>query len=273
VHEALFGPAFSSSRVTSLKRDEERSFRSAPFARPYYVCAALSAASLAPSRGLLAVSTWPLARRTVGPLSPRVDFLTAALRVAEAVERMPGPAPAASRLLLRFAAGIPGAAPPPGGAAAVEPSAVRQAAGAELSVHADADARVREAAAGRAAQRLSTAEQLFGLRPPAVPEHGRTGFLPLPAGSRVQAAADVAVTVICPAIRVTSAAASSRSAGSGQIPLTTPSAPAAGNTTSACACPVVTCRLFTRWVTVPRTRTAGLPSAVRNSSTSGTPAG
>jgi hypothetical protein len=151
--------------VTSLKRDEERSFRSAPFARPYYVCAALSAASLAPSRGLLAVSTWPMARRTVGPLSPRVDFLTAALRVAGAIERIPEPPAAASRLLLRFAAAIPGAAPSAGSALAAEPPVVRQAAEAELSVLAEADTRIREAAADRAAQRLADAEQLFGLRP------------------------------------------------------------------------------------------------------------
>ena len=43
VHEAFFGSTFPTTRVTSLKRDEERSFRTAPFARPYYICAALSA--------------------------------------------------------------------------------------------------------------------------------------------------------------------------------------------------------------------------------------
>jgi hypothetical protein len=43
VHEAFFGATFPTTRVTSLKRDEERSFRTAPFARPYYICAALSA--------------------------------------------------------------------------------------------------------------------------------------------------------------------------------------------------------------------------------------
>ena len=60
VHEAFFGATFPTTRVTSLERDEERSFRTAPFARPYYICAALSADYLAPSRGLLAVSTWPV---------------------------------------------------------------------------------------------------------------------------------------------------------------------------------------------------------------------
>jgi hypothetical protein len=156
VHEAFFGATFPTSRVTSLKRDEERSFRAAPFSRPYYICAALSADYLAPSRGLLAVSTWPLERRVIGSLSPRVDFLTAAIRVAEAIERIPEPPPAARRLLQRFAASIPGAGSPPS-----PPATVKKAAAAELTVHEDTDDRARGAAAARARQ-LAGAEQLFG---------------------------------------------------------------------------------------------------------------
>ena len=109
VHEAFFGSTFPTTKVTSLKRDEERSFRTSPFARPYYICAALSADYLSPSRGLLAVSTWQLERRIIGSLSPRVDFLTAAIRVADAIERIPTPPLTARRLLQRFAASIPGA--------------------------------------------------------------------------------------------------------------------------------------------------------------------
>ncbi len=37
VHEAFFARTFPTAKVTSLKRDEERSFRTAPFARPYYI--------------------------------------------------------------------------------------------------------------------------------------------------------------------------------------------------------------------------------------------
>jgi hypothetical protein len=158
VHEAFFGATFPTTRVTSLKRDEERSFRTAPFARPYYICAALSADYLAPSRGLLAVSTWPLELRVIGSLSPRVDFLTAAIRVAEAIERIPEPPVAARRLLQRFAASISGAISPGGGA---DPAAVSEAARAELTVHRDADAKARAAAAERA-RGLRHAEQLFG---------------------------------------------------------------------------------------------------------------
>jgi hypothetical protein len=162
VHEAFFGSTFPTTRVTSLKRDEERSFRTAPFARPYYICAALSADYLSPSRGLLAVSTWPMERRVIGSLSPRVDFLTAAIRVADAIERIPTPPVTARRLLQRFAASIPGASGEARGQ--VRPDVVRQAADAELSVHADADSRMRREAAGRARRQLADAEQLFGAK-------------------------------------------------------------------------------------------------------------
>jgi hypothetical protein len=185
VHEAFFGAAFPATRVTSLKRDEERSFKTAPFARPYYICAALSADYLAPSRGLLAVSTWPLARRVIGPLSPRVDFLTAAVRIAEALERIPDPPPTAWDLLARFATSIPGASQNVGhrvagygiavgimGSGTVDPAAVRAAAEAELTVHQDADARTRLDAADRARKQLTDAQQFFGtkaLSPPPAP--------------------------------------------------------------------------------------------------------
>jgi hypothetical protein len=164
VHEAFFGSTFPTTRVTSLKRDEERSFRSAPFARPYYVCAALSADYLSPSRGLLAVSTWPMERRVIGSLSPRVDFLTAAIRVAEAIERIPTPPPTARRLLQRFAGNIPGATQPSASANEVKPDVVRQAAEAELSVHSDADSQIRKEAADRARRQLPDAEQFFGTK-------------------------------------------------------------------------------------------------------------
>lgn len=171
VHEAFFGSTFPTTKVTSLKRDEERSFRTSPFARPYYICAALSADYLSPSRGLLAVSTWQLERRIIGSLSPRVDFLTAAIRVADAIERIPTPPLTARRLLQRFAASIPGAS---GEIHDQEdPGVVRQAADAELSVHSDADSRMRREAADRARRQLADAEQFFGAR--LQPVSGETG--------------------------------------------------------------------------------------------------
>jgi hypothetical protein len=172
VREAFFASTFPSGKLTSLKRDEERSFRSAPHARPYYICAALSADFLSPSRGLLAISTWPMERRVIGSLSPRVDFLTAAIQVANAIERIPATVPAARRLLWRFAASIPGAA---GSANSMEPRKIIEAAETELKVHADADASVREEAAERARSQLDDAQRLFGIRVQAAGRNAAVG--------------------------------------------------------------------------------------------------
>ena len=161
VHDAFFGSPLASARLTSLRRDEERSFRAAPYSRPYYLCAALTADLLAPARGLLAVSTWPAERRVIGPLSPRVNYLQAAIRVAEGLLRVPRPGSAAVRLLRQFAANIPGASQ---GARPRTPQVVAAAARAELEVHMDEDLATRRAAAARARVQLDDVEQLFGSR-------------------------------------------------------------------------------------------------------------
>jgi hypothetical protein len=164
VHEAFFATSFPTARLTSLRRDEERSFTSTKYARPYYICAALSADYLSPSRGLLAISTWPMERRIISSLSPRVDFLVSAINVAQAIEQIPDPVPAARALLTRLAANIWGsssqAAGPFGGR--IDPQAVIRAAQAELDVHSDEDKRMRAEAASRAREQLSDVEQLFG---------------------------------------------------------------------------------------------------------------
>ena len=159
VHDAFQAGKLPGARLTSLRRDEERSFRAAPFARPYYLCAALTADLLAPVRGLMAVSTWPMDRRIIGPLSPRVDYLTAAIALAERLQRAPDTGPAAQRLLWRFAANIPRAA---ASIRTMSPEEVASAARAELAVHQDDDSVHRAAAARRARTQLDDAEQLFG---------------------------------------------------------------------------------------------------------------
>jgi hypothetical protein len=161
VHDAFFSGPLVAARMTSLRRDEERSFRTAPHARAYYLCAALTADLLAPARGLLAVSTWSLDQRVIGPLSPRVDYLTAAIAVADSVRRLPAPSADATRLLWRFAVNIPGAQ---AGGRRAEPGLVAQAARAELAVHQDSDLAHRQAAAARAEAQLDEAGQLFGSR-------------------------------------------------------------------------------------------------------------
>ncbi len=161
VHDAFYAGRLPVARLTSLRRDEERSFRSAPYARPYYVCAALTADLLAPARGLLAISNWPMDRRIIGPLSPRVDYLTAAIRIAERFrdQDISGTSADSRRLLWRFAANIPRAAR---SISTMDPDEIVIAARAELAVHELADSEQRTAAALRARDQLDDAEQLFG---------------------------------------------------------------------------------------------------------------
>lgn len=175
VHEAFFPGELPASRLASLRRDEERSYRSAPNARPYYLCPALTADRLAPARALLTVSTWPLERRIMGAHSPRVDFLTTATKIASALisysqlgpRWTPDAQTRAERLLRSFAISIPGALGPPtlaGHVPALDPDQVGDAAKAELSVHLEVDRRQRSEAAIWARDRLSEAERLFGNR-------------------------------------------------------------------------------------------------------------
>ncbi|RKS74255.1 hypothetical protein BZB76_2764 [Actinomadura pelletieri DSM 43383] len=163
VYAAFFPGEIPGARLTSLRRDEERSFRRAPYSRPYYLCAALTADAFAPARGLITLSTWPLEQRIVGPLSLRADFLTAAIRLAEHTAGLGTRSSESRRLLRRFAYAIPGAAT--GTAGTVDPAALAEAARAELDVHRETDRRHRESAARRARDRLHDAERLFGRGP------------------------------------------------------------------------------------------------------------
>ncbi|MCT9138352.1 hypothetical protein [Streptomyces violarus] len=166
-YEAFFTESLVATKLASLRRDEERSFTAQGYARPYYICAALTHDRLVPARGLLALSTWPVERRIIGPLSPRADFLTHTVGTAEQIQRLTTaghPAPeAAWRLLRRFALTIPGAydaaAPEP------DPARVIAAARAEAAVHQQEDDQQRQSAAQRARAQLADAQQLFGAAP------------------------------------------------------------------------------------------------------------
>ncbi|CAL9292557.1 hypothetical protein [Streptomyces sp. SudanB52_2052] len=165
VYEAFFSEPLVATKLASLRRDEERSFNAQGFARPYYICAALTHDRLTPARGLLAVSVWPLQRRVIGPLSPRVDFLTHAVGTAEQIQRLTAaghpPSDAAWQLLRRFALNIPGAYDNED----LDPARVISAARTEATVHQESDDAERGAAAERARTRLTDAQQLFGAAP------------------------------------------------------------------------------------------------------------
>jgi hypothetical protein len=175
VHEAFFPGELSASKLSSLRRDEERSYRSSPGARPYYLCPALAHDLLTPVRALVTISTWALEQRIIGPLSPRVDFLTGAIRIAETVHASAmstgsEAGPAALRLLWRFAVNIPDAMPrnASGHEGALDPQQVINAAQAELDVHADADRATRAEASRRARKSLRDDQQMFGAPPQGV---------------------------------------------------------------------------------------------------------
>jgi hypothetical protein len=159
VSQAFFAGSIRSPQLTSLRRDEERSFRSSPYGRPYYLCAALTD-RLSPARGLLTVSTWPAERRVVGPLSPRVDFLTCALRVARHLGGLTASLPDGDRLLARMARNIPGAGDDAFGPP--DPGRVVEAARRELRVHTRRDTRDRAELAKRATSQLDDVAALFG---------------------------------------------------------------------------------------------------------------
>ncbi|MGW2056740.1 hypothetical protein ACWCOZ_22995 [Streptomyces sp. NPDC001840] len=161
VHQAFFSGPLNTARLSTLRRDEERSFRSAPYARPYYICAAVTSDLLSPARALLALSTWPLEQRLVGPLTQRVHFLTAALRLADAAENLTGETELPQhvrQLLQHYSRNIHGYST----RGPLDLTALRRAAAAELEIHADDDADTRAEAARRARQKLGDAEQLFG---------------------------------------------------------------------------------------------------------------
>src|ERR1700712_4030542 len=65
VHDGFFPGDLSASKLSSLRRDEERSYRAAPGARPYYLCPALTHDLLSPARALVTISTWTLEQRII----------------------------------------------------------------------------------------------------------------------------------------------------------------------------------------------------------------
>jgi hypothetical protein len=84
-------------------------------------------------------------RRIVGPVSPRVDYLMAAIRIGERIRDLSGASGESRRLLWRFAANIPHAA---WSFSTMNADEVVKAARADLAAHEQADSEQRWAARG-----------------------------------------------------------------------------------------------------------------------------
>jgi len=168
VAAARFGDSIAGPRLASLRRDEHRSWRSAresghrAAGRPVYLVPALTYDRLAPVRGLLALSAWPLEVRLVAPASYRVDMLHIVDRLAaELADGGDAPwTPDVERLLWRLAGTVPGAIE----GSTMDLTRVRAAVAAELAQIQDADAAERVEAARRGRSQLDEEQQLFGAR-------------------------------------------------------------------------------------------------------------
>lgn len=163
VARARFGEAIPTTRIASLRRDEERSWLKGPGARPTYVVPPLSSDRFSPVRGTLALSAWPLETRIVGPSSPRVDMLNVLVRLTEDLDReRDAPwAAALERVVWRLASSVPGAAEI---GKTLDPTTIAEAARSELAQLEAEDLQERRTAAERALAHLDDQGLLFGTR-------------------------------------------------------------------------------------------------------------
>lgn len=159
VHEAFFGTTLEATRISSLRRDEARSYHSsAP--RSAYVCSALTAGTFRAARSVLTRSDWPLSQRILAPGAERVNFLTMAANLARAADgdHHTGNKPTIEGLLRRIAQDIPGL----DSNKALTPAQIQAAAEHELEGLLGAD-QPGHATEAEAASQLDRAHQLFGV--------------------------------------------------------------------------------------------------------------
>ncbi|MEU8658048.1 hypothetical protein [Actinoplanes philippinensis] len=167
VSAARFGEVIQSNRLASLRRDEQRSWSATrrgtarSQARPTYITPALTYDRFAPMRGLLALSSWSLESRLVGPTSPRVDLLRIIIRLTTELDRGPDTpwAPDLRRLIWRFGRTVASSMPHSPDVSYIH---VREAAQRELDQIVDVDTAERAEAADRARKLLDPEDQLFG---------------------------------------------------------------------------------------------------------------
>lgn len=174
VTKAYWDEHIETKKLSSLRRDEARSWLAGhdtnrrTAIRDVYVVPALSYDRFAPVRGVLALSSWDLAKRLIAPLSPRVDMLQSTIALAVEAERLSDTSPGErlKRLVGRLGASIPGVR-----AFGATPQEVRAAAEAELSEIREIDKQERATAAERAKAQLDEESVLFGA-PLKIIQHG-----------------------------------------------------------------------------------------------------
>jgi hypothetical protein len=171
---ARFGVRLEPRLFASLRRDEQRAWRSTRSHRPVYIVPALTAAApgrLLAMRGKLALSDWPLERRLVGPWTERVDHLTATVNLASQLAWLrtvkPAEADRVAALLARYAVTVPGAL---GGSTTPDPARIERAARAELDVLRRHDQEWRATTAATARKLVGPDQQLWGVPLPRVLE-------------------------------------------------------------------------------------------------------
>lgn len=167
VVEARTGRPFDARAVTTLRRDDRRSWdrEAADGMTPApKVAPALHHELIQPVRALATVSTWELPRRMVTPHSPSADRPTGILALLDEAHRIfevdRDAAERVNLLACRLAAGIPGAPRSIIGPRGTE--AVRRAATEELGRFAELAAEERASAARRAVDVATPEVRIWG---------------------------------------------------------------------------------------------------------------
>lgn len=179
VARSFYGAMISTQSLSSLRRDERRSFvnaqddHSQTAERDVYVVPALTFDRFTPVRGTLALSSWPIEERLIAPSSPRVDVLQITIRLVQQLQAAVDPS-SARRLAMRLASTIPGALPSRIAAAGssfpatlptgdYDASQIINAAERELAQLVERDEAERADGAERASAQLGTEALLFGM--------------------------------------------------------------------------------------------------------------
>lgn len=170
VTQARWAERVDTAKLSYLRRDEVRRWHrsrelSGRHGRDVYVVPALTYDRFTPVRGTVALSTWPVSRRLIAPLSPRVDMLHSTIALAEEAATLGGTTYEVPtlRLVARLGATIPGVK-----GFGADATDVAEAARTELKEIEETDDLERSEAAERAEAQLDAESLLFGTQVRAV---------------------------------------------------------------------------------------------------------